>query len=122
MSHAYKAERADHDESDLGMTAQALCSQPGCAAIASHRGRCAGHAREQRKASRSPFNSFYASKPWEYTRRRQLRDHPFCAECGQLAEVIHHVVALRDGGAPRDPKNLQSLCKPHHDSITRRGG
>ena len=52
---------------------------------------CVIHAAEQRKQNRSPFNSFYASKPWRFARERQLADHPLCQyrleddqECGQV--------------------------------------
>ncbi len=85
---------------------------------------CAIHAAEQRKQSRSPFNSFYASKPWRHARRRQLFTHPLCQHtlddggtCGNIADTVHHIVELTHGGAPRDPANLMSVCRPHHSVI-----
>jgi 5-methylcytosine-specific restriction endonuclease McrA len=74
--------------------------------------RCAVHAAEQRKANRSSFDRFYSSLPWRMSRRKQLSDHPLCqyehdgSECGLLADSVHHIVELEDGGAPRDPANL----------------
>jgi hypothetical protein len=60
------------------------------------------------------------------TRKRHLAEHPLCEyidsdgkRCGLIATVVHHRVDLANGGAPRDHGNLVSLCKPHHDSITR---
>ena len=97
-----------------------LCAHPGCARIAEARGRCRAHAADSRRQTRSPFNSFYASKAWAMSRRQQLFQEPFCEECGQLATVVHHRVDLRDGGAPRDPQNLASLCAPCHNQTTRR--
>jgi 5-methylcytosine-specific restriction enzyme A len=86
--------------------------------------RCVIHAAEQPKQNRSPFNSFYASKPWRLARSRQLFDHPLCQykldggdECGMVADSVHHIVELRDGGAPRDPDNLMSVCRSHHSVI-----
>jgi hypothetical protein len=38
-------------------------------------------------------------------------------ECGVLADPVHHIVELEDGGAPRDPANLLSLCRSHHSVI-----
>jgi 5-methylcytosine-specific restriction endonuclease McrA len=39
------------------------------------------------------------------------------SECGLLADSVHHVVELEDGGAPRDPANLMSTCRSHHSVI-----
>ena len=104
-----------------------VCNEPGCPRHAAPgKSMCPPHAAEQRKANRSPFNAFYASKAWAMTRKQQLFDQPLCehelndgSTCGRVAEVVHHRLDLRAGGAPRDPKNLASLCKPHHDAITR---
>jgi 5-methylcytosine-specific restriction endonuclease McrA len=78
---------------------------------------------EQRKQNRSRFDSFYSSLPWRMSRRKQLHDHPLCQyerdgeECGEIADSVHHIVELEDGGAPRDPANLMSLCRSHHSVI-----
>jgi 5-methylcytosine-specific restriction endonuclease McrA len=59
------------------------------------------------------------------SRRKQLFDHPLCQyaendeECGVVADSVHHIVPIEDGGARRDPKNLMSLCRPHHSAIHR---
>lgn len=41
-----------------------------------------------------------------------------------VADSVHHIVKLEDGGAPRDPANLLSVCRSHHSVIhaQRRGG
>jgi hypothetical protein len=58
------------------------------------------------------------------SRRKQLYDHPLCqfklddgSECGLIADSVHHIVELEDGGAPRDPANLLSTCRSHHSTI-----
>lgn len=98
---------------------------------ATNRGRCASCASTHRKTTRSPFDSFYASRPWRLARRRQLHDHPLCQvtdsnghECGEIADSVHHKQELTKGGAPRDPANLLSTCRACHAAIhmQRRGG
>ena len=84
---------------------------------------CSVHAAEQRKLNRSPNDSFYASKAWRMSRKKQLADHPLCEyeehgqACGRIADSVHHIVELADGGAPRNPANLMSVCRSHHSVI-----
>lgn len=109
-----------------------LCLEPRCPNVATVRGRCADHATANRKLTRSVNDSFYSSKPWRMSRRKQLLDHPLCQyivddqgnDCGEIADSVHHIVELTDGGAPRDPSNLMSTCRSHHSTIhaQRRGG
>lgn len=108
-----------------------LCSAPRCPEPAVTRGKCRTHAAAQRQITRSPFDSFYASKPWRIARRAYLFHHPLCeyvmpdgTQCGIVGDSVHHKVELTDGGAPRDPENLMTCCRPHHSAIhaQRRGG
>jgi 5-methylcytosine-specific restriction endonuclease McrA len=100
-----------------------LCCEAGCASVAEVRGRCASHARARRKANRSAFDSFYASKAWALARRKQLFQFPLCQfeeggkACGRIADSVHHRIELTEGGAPRDPANLMSVCRRHHSLI-----
>jgi 5-methylcytosine-specific restriction endonuclease McrA len=103
-----------------------LCLAPKCPRYAEVRGRCLEHAAEQRKGNRSSNDSFYASRPWRMSRRKQLQSFPFCqyklasgVECGLIADSVHHIVPIEDGGAKRDPANLQSLCRSHHSTVHR---
>lgn len=58
---------------------------------------------------------------WERTRRRYLRQHPWCVVCGQPATDVDHIDGLGPNG-PRghDPTNLRPLCHPHHSARTAR--
>ena len=101
-----------------------LCAMAGCPGLALTRGRCRKHAAAARKANRSSNDGFYSSGPWRQSRRRQLFDHPLCqfeladgTACGVVAESVHHVVPIEEGGARRDPRNLMSVCRPHHSTI-----
>ena len=54
-----------------------------------------------------------------------LRAHPLCEDCraagrAQVAEEVHHIVPLRDGGT-HEWSNLMALCKTHHSRRTQRG-
>ena len=44
------------------------------------------------------------------SRRRQLFDHPLCQYeldngevCGAIADSVHHITPIEEGGARRDP-------------------
>ncbi len=100
-----------------------VCLEPSCPNPAEVRGRCREHAAQARKANRSPNDNFYASKAWRLTRRRQLFGHPFCQyqedgqQCCELADSVHHIQPIEEGGARRDPANLLSVCRRHHSII-----
>ena len=62
---------------------------------------------------------------WRRLRAMWLRRHPLCQACadeGRVtpAELVHHVVAIEDGGARLDQANLESLCRRHHEAKHRR--
>lgn len=46
--------------------------------------------------------------------------HPYCEwpDCHRLMYQVDHIVPLAEGGNRYDPTNMQSLCKPHHDTKT----
>lgn len=65
-------------------------------------------------------------RTWERLRRMHLAEHPLCAYClkrgvSTLATVVDHIEPIEEAPERRlDPSNLQSLCKPHHDSTKQR--
>ena len=69
---------------------------------------------------RSPGGGrIYSSDDIARLRLMKLRRDPLCARCGKLAEDVHHVVALADGGRNM-MENLESLCHSCHSTITAR--
>ena len=42
-----------------------------------------------------------------------------CARCGKYGNEVDHRTALRNGGAPYDMDNLQTLCRGCHIEKTR---
>ena len=64
-------------------------------------------------------------RQWRRVRAIQLAREPLCQDCKRAGRVtpaseVHHVVALRDGGARLDLDNLASLCGPCHRRVTAR--
>ena len=65
-------------------------------------------------------------RDWEKLRAYHLAGSPLCVFClrdGKLmpANVVDHIKPFRDDWSLRlDPSNLQSLCKPCHDSEKQR--
>lgn len=60
---------------------------------------------------------FYASREWVLLSRQVRQEEPFCKEClkkgiTKLSEVADHIIAIKNGGAKLDRKNLQGLCRP----------
>lgn len=97
------------------------CRQPGCAALIPPGTRyCAKH-RENVYAiyKRDPF---YESKEWRRVRARVRQEEPICRYCQRPAECVDHIIPRKQGGAPFDRSNLQSLCKPCHDVKRRQEG
>ena len=64
--------------------------------------------------------AFYNSKEWQRVRYSILSKNPFCAVegCNRPADVVDHIVEIRDGGDRLNPDNLQPLCHYHHNIKT----
>lgn len=63
---------------------------------------------------------------WRRLRLMHLRNNPLCVFHQRLGEVVaatvgDHIVSIADAPERRlDPTNIQSLCKPCHDSLRQR--
>jgi 5-methylcytosine-specific restriction protein A len=96
------------------------CAEPGCPNPAVYRGRCRDHARATDRAIDRAGYHIYRTARWRRTRNRILAQHPICEQCDQqLAEHVHHIIDLADGGSPWAPENLQALCASCHSRQTR---
>ena len=64
--------------------------------------------------------TIYLTKRWGLLRHRALaRDDGLCVRCRAvgrtvLAEIVHHLEPIRDGGAPWELENCESVCRPCH--------
>ena len=47
---------------------------------------------------------------WDVARAEVLREQSYLCPCGARADVVHHIVEIKDGGAAGDKANLQALC------------
>ena len=69
-----------------------------------------------------PWRHLYNSKTWKQLRLRQLQAEPLCVMCSArglvvVAGVVDHIKPHKGNEALFfNPLNLQSLCKPCHDS------
>lgn len=96
---------------------RSLCLDPRCPHPATYRGRCQAH---NRRLPASKNKQVYNTKRWAITRRRKLTLDPTCQRCGnQLADHVHHITDLQQGGDPWNLDNLESLCHSCHSAETR---
>jgi hypothetical protein len=59
---------------------------------------------------------------WQKLRKQHRRYHPICEVegCGKRMQHVDHIVTVAEAPERRlDPTNLQSLCHPHHNRLTR---
>ena len=91
----------------MPMLPRSLCS-------VCHRAGCTGCARRRGSAHSRGYD-----KRWQRLRLRHLHAHPFCKDCGRLAEQVHHIVDIAVAPQRRlDPLNLMSLCASCHSKRT----
>lgn len=77
---------------------------------------------KERKANSE--QSDYHTKAWRDKRAIEIKQEPFCAECLRegkpkhkaLGSVRDHIVPVNQGGDFWDRKNIQTLCRSHHNS------
>jgi 5-methylcytosine-specific restriction endonuclease McrA len=71
----------------------------------------------------SVYQHLYGTKAWYRLRYHQLQKQPLCQFCAEqrrvaAATIVDHIEPHRgDEVKFHDPQNLQSLCKPCHDSV-----
>ena len=70
------------------------------------------HAKRIDKSRGTPAERGYDSK-WVKIRLAYLREHRLCVVCGQLADMVDHIVPIKDGGT-HDVDNLQPMCTACH--------
>lgn len=65
--------------------------------------------------------AIYRTAQWKAVRHQaKRRDGWACVKCGARGRLeVDHITPLRDGGAPYDLSNLQSLCAKCHSRKTR---
>lgn len=99
------------------------CRHPGCPEL-TREIFCDKHRKEENKIynqyKRDELSrTFYRTKQWQDIRRIKLNNSPFCEECMKngkvvLGKIVDHIVPIKQGGAPYDLSNLQTLCWSCH--------
>lgn len=93
-----------------------VCAASGCPELVEGGSYCEEHQPEPWK-NKNTAQDRVRGRRWQTLRRSVLRDQPFCAveNCAYLSVEVDHVMPIAWGGDPVDRRNLQGLCKPHHD-------
>tara|TARA_R110001592_G_C13189769_1_gene752264 strand:- start:6231 stop:6542 length:312 start_codon:yes stop_codon:yes gene_type:complete len=65
-------------------------------------------------------SKLYNSRAWRKFRKAFIEANPLCKHCEAqglivAANVVDHVVQVKEGGDPYDTDNLQPLCNSHHN-------
>jgi 5-methylcytosine-specific restriction protein A len=91
------------------------CLTPGC-----NQTTTSGHCPDHQPHYRRTANPLYTSRRWRMLRRQVLTAHPICQHhgCDGLATDVDHIIAVRNGGAVYDRRNLQALCRSCHSRKT----
>lgn len=70
----------------------------------------------------SGARGLYDTPEWRDVRPLIRKRDPRCkGPCGgrNSTRYVDHIIAVKDGGAPLDPDNLQGLCRPCHQLKSR---
>jgi len=72
------------------------------------------------KTSRNTESAkFYNSTRWRKVRQEvMMRDNGLCVKCGDTANVVDHIIEIKDGGCKLCYENLESLCHLCHNRKT----
>ena len=67
---------------------------------------------------------FYKTTAWRKLRAWHAKANPLCEDCKKegratQVQIVDHVIEIKDGGEPLNPKNLRSLCRMHHNKKTK---
>jgi len=92
------------------------CAAYPCPNLAINGAYCVEH---RPAAAQKETHPFYLSVQWRRFRDWYLGKHPLCEQCereGRLtpAQMVDHVIEIKDGGALTDESNAMSLCWKCH--------
>lgn len=101
------------------------CNHPGCPELVRDGRYCTNHERKQQQKydnSRGSSNSRGYDGRWRKVRDIKLKRSPLCERCRNQgrtvpATMVHHIVAIKKGGAAYNLENLMSVCVRCHDEI-----
>lgn len=105
----------------MASRSQKFCAHHGCSTLISAGTYCEAHLSDKAAslyARGSSAERGYDAK-WRTVREAYMRRHPLCERCEakgvtEVATMVHHKVALRDGGERLNPNNFKALCNDCH--------
>lgn len=112
---------------DKHRTRQRYCKHPGCNQIVIDSNWCQAHEPQRRHDERRGGAAARGyDHTWSKLQRSYMREFPLCGRCEhrgrtRAAQMVHHIVAIRDGGPRLDKSNLLSLCWHCHGKVGGRG-
>ncbi len=115
-----RLERRLSDGKLMSPRASKVCSFEQCfQAVRDGGSRCEAHRRKPWDGPRTESSRVTGTRRFTELRRQVLaRDGGMCRimgpTCTRIATEVDHIVEVSAGGAPYDPKNLQSVCGPCH--------
>ena len=81
-------------------------------------GYCLDHWLPRWERQPSASDSIYHLQNWRRVRDLKLRRFPICEIClKNLADTVHHIVPIDEGGDFWDSDNHQSVCRDCHEKI-----
>ena len=92
-------------------------------------GYCSMHEKSRKKMPRARIDTRTAHRrgydpAWNKVKNAYLAKHPYCENCHEPAEEVHHIIPIKDGGDRLSFSNLKAVCKVCHwrihDTIERR--
>lgn len=109
------------------------CNKVGCKTLISyaesycdkHKNDTAKRYDKMRYKTRVDYMKFYNTKDWKQARLQQLTRQPLCEMCllngiTTQATVVHHIKDTKTNWDDRlTESNLESICKPCHESISK---
>lgn len=112
------------ERADMPTKSRRFCLHPGCNELTTEL-YCEKHKAEHdiktiRNQHRKPANERGYDNEWAKVRNSYIRQHPLCETCEAkgltvIAEVVHHVKPIDEGGARLDVNNLKALCRNCHE-------
>lgn len=76
--------------------------------------------RKEYDKDRKPAHKRGYDSAWQKVRNLKLRLNPLCERCEKegkiiMAEMVHHIIPIDQGGARLGMENLESLCYNCHN-------
>lgn len=94
------------------------CRKYGCSGYQEKDGYCLKHWKPGWSKTGQRSDARYHSGNWQRIRETRLIENPICERCDQkVANTVHHIEPVEEGGDFWDYDNIQALCRDCHEII-----